>query len=250
MAVLHNAAHTFAAGLNVESGSGGQVVPVPFAGGQGWKVIYEPFTDGIDFTSTTAPKWTVTATGTGTASPAGAHGVSLLPKTTSDNSGLHLQWETPTLVFGGSSKKWYFETRSTVTSAGGTMAQAESVVGFTSDVQTTGFVDTLGTAWAWNDGVAFCHLDGDTEISCVIGNAGTLQSIGLGQDYVTAVALRLGCYYDGSSYHVYVDGEEKATAGRVTAIGTTACGASLYTKSGEAQDKDLLVNYLYLAVEL
>ena len=250
MAVIHNAAHQFAAGLNVESGSGGQVVPVPFAGGQGWKIIYEPFTDGIDFTSTTLPKWQQTATGTGTTSPAGIHGVSLLPKTTTDNSGLHVQWTTPTLLFGGSDKKFYFETRATVTSAGGTMPEAESVVGFTSDVQTTGFVDTLGTAWAWNDGVAFCHLDAATEISLVVGNGGTLQTIGIGQDYVSGTALRLACYYDGGTYRVYVNGAEVANAARVTAVGSTACGASLYTKNGEAQDKDLLVNYLYLAVEL
>ncbi len=250
MAVIHNAAHTFTAGLNVESGSGGQIVPVPFAGGQGWKVIYEPFTDGVDFTSTTAPKWTVTATGTGTTSPAGIHGVSLEPKTTTDNSGLHLQWTTPTLVFGSAGKKFYFETMATVTSEGGTMAQAESTVGFTSDVQTTGFVDTAGTAWAWNDGVAFCHLDADTEITLVVGNGGTLQTIKLGQDYVSGVALRLACYYDGSTYRLYVDGAEVASEARVTAPGGTACGASLYTKDGEAQSKDLLVNYLYLAVEL
>lgn len=250
MAVLHNAAHQFAAGLNVESASGGQAVPVPFAGGQGWKEVYEPFTDGIDFTSTTAPKWTQTATGTGTSSTVGVHGVSIEPKTTTDNSGLHLQWTTPTLVFGAAGKKFYFETMATVTSSGGTMAAAESVVGFTSDVQTTGFVDTLGTAWAWNDGVAFCHLDAASEISLVIGNGGTLQTIGIGQDYVSGTALRLACYYDGGTYRIYVDGVEVASAARVTAVGSTACGASLYTKDGEAQTKDLLVNYLYLAVEL
>ncbi len=247
--VVHNAAHQFIAGLNAESGSGGHAVPVPFAGTQGWKVLYEPFTDGADFTSATAPKWAQEVNATGL-SPAGANGVSLEPQDTTDNSSTLLQWVTPTMVWGAATKKFYFETSVTLTSSGGTVAQAESLVGFTSDIQTTGFIDTLGTAWAWNDGIAFTHLDAATEISLTVGNGGTLQTFGLGQDYVSGTRIRLGCYYDGVTYRAYADGVEVASAARVTAVGTTACGISLYSKNGESQDKNLLVNYIYLASEL
>ena len=249
MAVQHNAAHQFIAGLNVEPLSGGHAVPVPFAGTQGWKVLYEPFADGADFTSTTAPKWVQTLNLTAL-SPAGANGISLEPQDTTDNSSTQVQWTTPTLVWPAATKKFYFETSATLTSSGGTVAQGEYLVGFTSDVQTTGFIDTLGTAWAWNDGIAFTHLDAATELSLTVRNGDTAQTIALGQDFISGTRIRLACYHDGVTYHVYADGVEVANATRVTAVGTTAIGATLYSKNGESQDKNLLVNYLYLATEL
>ncbi len=82
------------------------------------------------------------------------------------------------------------------------------------------------------------------------GGSDVIQIVTTGKEYVSGVPRRLGCWYDGTSYKLYVDGELVTTQIRSVYNDDAVMGMSLYSKNGEAKTKDLVVNYVYLAVEL
>lgn len=249
--VKHGSVEQFAGGLSVGRSvdEGLLSVPVPTSFGLGWKELYEGFTDGVLYTADTLPKWEHTVESSGTTA-AVAGGLGLLPDDDADNSSALVQWTTPTLLMGASTKQFYFETRATLTDNGSDPNQAESFIGFTEDIQGTNFVGGTGVAWTFEDGFGFAHLDGDTAISFVAMQSDVLQTITTGKEYVSGLPRRLGCWYDGTNYNLYVDGEPVTSEIRSIYNDDAVMGMSLYSKNGEGKTKDLVINYVYLAVEL
>ncbi len=247
----HDSIEQFTGGLTVgKSGDEGLLnVPIPTSFGLGWKELYEGFTDGLLYSADTLPKWELEVESSA-ATAAVAGGLGLLPDTDADNSGPHLRWTTPTLMLGANSKQFYFETRATLTDNGTDPNQHESFIGFAEDVTTSNFVATAGTSWTFEDGFGFAHLDGDTAISFVAMQSDTIQTITTGKEYVSGEPRRLGCWYDGTNYNLYVDGELVIVAKRTVYNDDAVMGMSLYVKNGEAKTKDLVINYVYLATEL
>ena len=247
----HGSNEQFTSGLNVGRplDKGLLSVPIPVSLGLGWKELYEGFTDGLIFSADAVPKWELEVVTTGTAASV-AGGVALLPKDDTDNSATHIRWTTPTLIMGANTKQFYFETRATLTDNGTDPNQAESFIGFTEDATTTNFVNAGGTAWAFEDGFGFGHLDADTSISFVAMQSDVVQIVRTSKEYVSGVPRRLGCWYDGTNYNIYVDGELDTSALRVVYNNDAAMGMSLFAKNGEAKTKDLVINYVYLAAEL
>ena len=247
----HGLNEQFTGGLNVglPNDKGLLSVPIPTSFGLGWKELYEGFTDGILYTGDTLPKWEHTVVTTGTTA-AVAGGLALLPKDDTDNSSSLLQWTTPTLKMGANTKQFYFETRATLTDNGTDPNQAESFIGFTEDVSGTSFVGATGVAWAFEDGFGFGHLDADTAISFVAMQSDVVQIMTTGKEYVSGIPRRLGCWYDGTNYNLYVDGELVTSYIQAVYNDDAVMGMSLFSKNGEGKTKDLVINYVYLAVEL
>lgn len=243
----HNALHQFAIGTNNLPAS--LPVPFPFPSFQGWRVTYEDFNKGALWTSDSNP-YEITVEGSTPAPVVAANGVSL-PTLASDNTSVLLQWTTPTLLGGASTKKFYLEASVTLTAA--TMASNECFIGFTSDQQTTNFVAADGSAWAFDDGFGFGKLDAATQISFIARQNDVEQNIGFGASFTTAVRTTLGCYYSGGAsplYHLYRDGIFIASAPKVVYNDDAAMGVAAYCKSGTGAIQSLLVNYVLMANEL
>lgn len=243
--VKHNALHQFAAGANNQL-LNGPAVPFPTPGMQDWKWIIEDFSHGILFTADNV-QYELTVEGATPAPVVAANGVSL-PTLATDNTSTLLQWTTPTLQVGANTKKFYLETSVTLTAA--TMASNEAFVGFTSDQQTTAFVAADGLSWTFDDGFGFGKLDAATEIDFIARQSDVEQTIGLGESFTTATRVRLACYYDGVTYHVYRNGELLVSAAQEVYNDDAAMGVSAYCKSGTAEVQSLLVNYIALGTEL
>ena len=247
----HDSIERFIGGLTVGKSQDAGLLSVPFptALALGWKELYESFADGLNFAADSTPKWNIEVESSGTAA-AGIGGVALLPDDDSDNSSTHLRWTTATLLMGANTQQFYFETRATLTDNGTDPNQHESFIGFSENVTTTDFIGGTGVAWAFEDGFGFGHLDGDTAISFIASQSDVYQIITTGKEYVSGVPRRLGCWYDGTNYNLYVDGELVTIAKRLVYNDDAVMGMSLWAKNGEAKTKDLLINYVYLAVEL
>ncbi len=242
--VKHNALHQFSAGQN--NTIGGPDVPFPTPGMQDWKWVYETFSKGILWTADNV-QYELTVEGSTPAPVVAANGVSL-PTLSGDNTSTLIQWTTPTLQLGASTKKFYLEASVTLTAA--TMASNEMFIGFTSDQQTTNFVAADGLSWAFDDGFGFGKLDTATEIDFIARQTSVEQTVALGSTFTTAVRVRLACYYDGTNYQLYKDGLLVAESTRSIYNDDAAMGVAAYCKSGTAAIQSLLVNYVAIGSEL
>lgn len=242
--VKHNALHQFAQGLNLNVD--GPDIPIPTPGQAGWKYIVEDFAHGVLFTADNV-QYEITVEGSTPAPVVAANGVSL-PSLATDNTGVLLQWTTPTLKVGASTKKFWLETSVTLTAA--TMASNEMFIGFTSDQSTTAFVAANGLSWAFDDGFGFGKLDTATSIDFIARQSDAEQTVSFGDTFTTAVRVALACYYDGANYNLYRDGVLQATVAKSVYNDDAAMGVSAYCKSGTAAVQSLLVNHIAIGTEL
>lgn len=249
----HNALHQFSAGLNNSpANDGGSALPITSAGLQGWKEYYENFhfglTEGVPADAVNG--WEITVEGTTPTTAAAVNGLRLDTLAT-DNTSVLVQYANAALLMGANTKKHYFETSMQLDGgAGGTQADVEWFLGYTSDQSTTNFVAADGLSWAFDDGFGFGHLDTATEIDFIARQSDVEQTIGMSSDTTDATTHRLGMYYDGSIYYAYLDGSLVAQSSMEVYNNDAAMGLSLYVKSGEAVIKTLTSHYVYLAVEL
>lgn len=245
MAVRHNAKHQFKLGYN-NSSELNLAVPFPTPGQQGWKWIYETFATGHLYTADSNP-YELTVEGVTPAPVPAANGI-LVPSLAGDNTSTLVQWTTPVLQLGAATKKFYLETSVTVTATD--MAENEIFIGFTSDIQGTGFVLANGTAWAFNDGFGFGKLDAATEIDFISRDGDVEQTIGLGETFTTATRITLACYFDGDKFNIFRDNKFLTNTDMQVLDTGGPIGISAYAKSGEGSLSSLLVNYVALGTEL
>ena len=244
----HNARHQFKGGQNNLPHPTSSVPAVPFSMPyfQGWKVVYEDFCKGMIFASDSNP-YEITVEGVTPTATVGVNGA-VLTTTAADNDSALLQWTTPTLLPGASTKKFYLETSAVVTAA--TMASSEIFLGFTSDESTTNFVGGTGVAWAFDDGIGFGKLDTATSLNFIARQSDVEQTLSLGATFATTVRTTLGCYSDGASYYVYKDGILLAQTAIATYNNDAPMGIAAYIKTGTAEVQTLTINYIMLATEL
>ncbi len=246
MANSHDSLHQFAAGINSLPGTG-PTLPFDTPGSAGWKIVYEPF--GRGYALADGVKWESLVETSGTVTY-GANGI-IITTNGSNNSSGFLGWTTANLMIGAATKKFYLETSFTLVAA--TMASNEMYIGF-SDVGAgdaiTDLVNTGGTAWVSADGFGFGKLDGATELDFLSMDGGTEQSIGLGVTPTTTTRMKLGCYYDGLNFNIYVNDVLTSTTAKTSLNVDTAMGMCAYCKDGSGAAQTLTVNYITLATEL
>ena len=243
MTISHNVMHQYSAGVSSNSVTG-PVLPFTTPGQQGWKVLYESWDQGYALED--GAKWESVVETSGTATY-GVNGL-LLTTNGSDDSSAWLGHTTPNTMIGAATKKFYLEASFTLVAA--TMASNEMYIGFSTDVQTTSFVNAGGTAWVFVDGFGFGKLVGATELDFISRDASVEQTVGLGVTPTTATKMKVACYYDGANFLLYVDDVLKSTTAKTSLNVDTAMGLVTYCKAGTGAAQTLTTNYVLLATEL
>lgn len=147
-----------------------------------------------------------------------------------------------------SGKKMILETRFEATTAGN-VDENEIFVGLASySASVTAAFATDGSARAFDDGIGWCSMDGDTNINFIVGENDVFDTQIQKTTYVTATWYTLSCYYDGTDIHLYTDG---VGAGKLTPdqIPVSVIGPMFFFKAGEAARHYFRVDYLFAAFE-
>lgn len=246
MTIIHSAMNQYAEGVSNNSVAG-PLLPFTTPGQQGWKVVYEPFERGYALAD--GAKWESLVEGVGTVTY-GVNGTLLTTAGTNNSSG-YIGWTTPNLMIGAATKKFYLETSFTLTAA--TMASNEMFIGF-ADLAAgdalTDLVGGTGIAWAFADGFGFGKLDFATELDFISIDGGTEQDVALTVTPTTSVLMKLGCYYDGANFLIYVNDVLNSTTAQTSLNVDTAMSLCAYCKAGTGEVQTLTTNYILLATEI
>lgn len=198
-----------------------------------------------DFHDYDSSQWVVTTTeaGTGTASEAvqdEVGGVLKLTNDDADDDNDFLQWDgvsssggTETFKITTSERAW-FKARFKVSDA----TQSDFVIGLQ-------IIDT--SPLAVSDGIFFQKDDGNTELDFHVEKDSTQTDATNIHSMSDDTYVVVGFYYDKSNFHVYVDGEKKATVDDANLPNDEELTISFGIQNGEGAAKSMSVDYIHAA---
>lgn len=197
------------------------------------KCIYE----FDDFHSYTASNWTVTETDAGAteALTNGFGGWLLLTNTAADNDAIVMQKviKEYQLTVG---KRTFFEVRFKVSDA------TQSDILF-------GLVITDTTPLTHTDGVVFRKDDGDTNIDFAsVKNSAGESELAIGT-LVSDTFIKLGFYYDGHDFHLYINGAKVTTIPDAIIPDDELLHPTFLLQNGEGVAKTMTIDYFLVAQE-
>ncbi|MDA0707477.1 MAG: hypothetical protein O2963_00150 [Proteobacteria bacterium] len=198
-----------------------------------------------DDTQATGDPWTFTQTN-GTDAVAGPNGTVTLTLGGADNDLVQLQLKNAAFQTNG--KRLWFKTRVKIVLAlPGNMDNYEMLFGLTSDQQGAGFIDAGGTAFAYDDGIAFRSIDGTSELTCAMGENDIESTEANVFDVLDDTWMELAIFYNGSQAKFYKDDVLVSTISSSDA--TSILTPTLYLKAGEAKATVLHCDYVFVAQE-
>ena len=222
-----------------------------------WILYHEDFcgplfnTAAPTSTAVTEGGYTVTVSANATISTAtdagGLNGCVKINTTAADNESVLIQTASPGWVMTAG-KKFLMETSFEITHTAGTIDNNEFFIGMSTNQTGAGWWATDGSARTFDDGIGWYSPADDTDIDLICGEADVFDNVTVQATFVTATWYRMTMYYDGTDIYTWVNDTSSGTL-TPNQIPVSVVGPSIYLKSGEAKDHQLMVDYITVAKE-
>lgn len=145
-----------------------------------------------------------------------------------------------------STKKAFFECKLTVTQT--TIASNSLFIGLAKNQTGTNFIDDGGTAFAVDDAWGFSKVTATAAMAATVRDNDVASTSSAVHTLVTATAVKLGLYYDGTQTEVYVNDVKVATNTGVHPTGD-AMTLMIHVKSQAVEATVAAIDYVFVAVE-
>lgn len=181
---------------------------------------------------------------------ADANGVAKVALAAADNSVGWGQALNDNAIRMRTGKKLFFSCKFEITHTAGTVNNQEMFVGLAENTMTSWSMlfNAAGTGIVSDDTFGFLTLDGGASIYFTNTENDSGYIVDTGKDIETGRWFEMAVYWDGTNIELFCDGWSLGKYASAAAP-TTGCSLTFGCKNGEAKARNLLVDYMFLAIE-